>query len=792
MVDGAKSNLTATSSGNLLTANTVYFINPAGSMSWGTTEAHHQHRVRRYDMKYSNAYIEVSSNGITAPASTVVSRNNNADGNMSILIPSSATGNFEDVVNSDTVTNGNYFGWKFTPGAATGQMGFRAFICTQTPLGTATVDIAVTKFMATQVNQTVLNTATASVTGYICIHGETSAAGTTEAASQITVRKAGTLYNLEAYVSANARTTPTTYTIRKNLADTIVTLSVGSTATGIFEDLTNSVSVAVGDEINYKLVTGTGAQNLNLSRIGVLFESTDRITILSSGATPGMGVNANVTTYVAVAGRATANTTESIPQISTGNWYQVTNLGVNVSANTVTLVSTVRFRINANNGNLAASITLSTTGIFEDVSSTDNVIGTDQINYQIVTGATGTALTVRTITCHARRAAPVLYQRNATEAQYTVADTETLKMKRFKTETGYSLADTEILKLKRFKTETGFSVSDTEILKRKYLKTESGYSVADTRTLKRKYFKTETGYSLDDAVTIKRNRKRALVESVGIITDAGTKAINIFRTETGYSLSDTVTSKIKRRRTLAESVGIISDAANKAINIFKTEPGYSITDTVLIKRKFVKLVTELGYGLTDTAAIKRLYPRTQTETGFSVTDTYTRKIKRSLTETAYSVLDTVIKKIKMSRSEASYSVSEDQTLRIMLKRFTSEPGYSVSEADLLKIKRVKQEPAYSVNDTNSSLIIGYVRRFVTETGYFVADTVKVRLRRSLAETIGAVSDAAIGLLKFKVTVTATEGGYSVTDAATVTKVKVVGGVGAVRRYMGSYWSSLRR
>ena len=432
MVDGAKSNLAATSSGNLLTANTTYYINPAGSMGWGTTEAHHQHRVRRYNMQYSNAYIEVSSNGITTAASTVVSRNNNLDGNMSISIPASATGNFEDTVSSDTVTIGNYFGWKFTPGAAAGQMGFRAFICTQTPLGAATADITITKFMATQVNQTVLNTATASATGYICIHGETSAVGTgVETASQITVRKAGTLANLEVYISANARTTPTVYTVRKNVADTLLTVSVGSTATGIFEDITNTVSVAVGDEINYKLVTGTGTQNLNLTRIGVLFESSARITIFSSGATPGFSVAAALTTYVAVTGRATHNTTESIPQILTRNQYQISNLGINISVNAVSDPSTVRFRINAANGNLAASITGSTTGIFEDVSNTDNIISVDQINYQIVAGATGTSFTVRTITCHALRYTPVLYPVTINEGAITIgASTIAVKAKR--------------------------------------------------------------------------------------------------------------------------------------------------------------------------------------------------------------------------------------------------------------------------------------------------------------------------------------------------------------------------
>ena len=244
----------------------------------------------------------------------------------------------------------------------------------------------------------------------------------------------------------------------------------------------------------------------------------------------------------------------------------------------------------------------------------------------------------------------------------------------------------------------------------------------------------------------------------------------IATTETGYSVTDAITTK--RTRTLSEAIGSITDSELLKIKHFKTESGYSVADSELLKIKLSK-----------------------TETGYSITDTYTRKVKRSLSETAYSILaDTVFKKIKMMKSEPSYSVSEDETLKI--KRFKTETGYSVSETDLLKIKRQKQEPGYTVADTNSVQVLGKIRRFVTETGYSVADTLaKVKIsRRTLAETIGAVSDAATRLKGFRFTVTATEGGYSVTDSATVAKIKIkiVGGVGAVRRNIGSYWSSLRR
>jgi hypothetical protein len=65
-----------------------------------------------------------------------------------------------------------------------------------------------------------------------------------------------------------------------------------------------------------------------------------------------------------------------------------------VVSNTVTATSTLRTRKNGANGGGAISISASTTGYFEDTSGTDAIMSTDYVNYQIVTGATGTSLTL--------------------------------------------------------------------------------------------------------------------------------------------------------------------------------------------------------------------------------------------------------------------------------------------------------------------------------------------------------------------------------------------------------------
>lgn len=197
MVIGSSSPLISSSSNAAVPAiNTVYFIKPAGCNAWGTTEAQYQHRVRNQDTKYSNLNVDIGSNAVPG-TSIIISRNNGIDGNVTVSIPSSTTGIFEDLTNSDTLTNGNTFGWKYTPGAATGLISIRSVSCTQTPAAAASADECITRFMCTPVNATTINTSAASTTGYLTLEGEASASGTgTESAAEVTMRKAGTFSHL--------------------------------------------------------------------------------------------------------------------------------------------------------------------------------------------------------------------------------------------------------------------------------------------------------------------------------------------------------------------------------------------------------------------------------------------------------------------------------------------------------------------------------------------------------------------------------------------------------------------
>ena len=61
------------------------------------------------------------------------------------------------------------------------------------------------------------------------------------------------------------------------------------------------------------------------------------------------------------------------------------------------MVSTINLRANSGNAGPAVSITGSTTGTFNDSTDTYSAATTDAINYQVVTGSTGTSIKIALI-----------------------------------------------------------------------------------------------------------------------------------------------------------------------------------------------------------------------------------------------------------------------------------------------------------------------------------------------------------------------------------------------------------
>lgn len=335
---------------------------------------------------YTKLYISVPTNTFTGTG-TVRFRKNTANGNQSASIPAATTGEFQDSSNNDAVASGDNVNYIVTTTA-----GANSF----TVYGITTIFTAntntVTKLI--QNSNTAATTSLAS-TRFMGAAGSALSDGT-ETRTQFKNRTTATLLNFYIDVLANARTSATTFGSRKNTANGNLVVSVPIAGTGIFEDTVNSDSLVSGDLFNYYSTTGAGVGAVSWDANGTDFSTTNNKSHCMSSGVNG-AIAAATTTYYPIGGDQNVNATESLIQLRANFAHTASNLECHLSLNTVTAASTFTFRKNGGNGNQSVSIASSTTGFFEDAVNTDTILTSDELDYQLVTGATGTSLTMNTM-----------------------------------------------------------------------------------------------------------------------------------------------------------------------------------------------------------------------------------------------------------------------------------------------------------------------------------------------------------------------------------------------------------
>ena len=231
---------------------------------------------------------------------------------------------------------------------------------------------------------------------------------------QTIIPKAGSLKNLAVYVSTNTRVTDSTIRLRINASNGTITIPITLGLTGLFEDITHTDAVVAGDLVNYSVETLTGAgESLGVQTFSIDFISTQSQGMLAVGIGAGFTQNANVTNYLPMGGRIGAGTTEADRKLKTYQSFAFSALSIYVTANTVSLPSTLTFRKNGADSGLIATITASTTGYFDSLSATEISNPNDELNFKLTTGATGTSIVVRHIT---------LAHLNFTAATKTITD----------------------------------------------------------------------------------------------------------------------------------------------------------------------------------------------------------------------------------------------------------------------------------------------------------------------------------------------------------------------------------
>lgn len=208
-----------------------------------------------------------------------------------------------------------------------------------------------------------------------------NAANSTEAYVQTYMTYSGTWSGFSLYFRTANASGDTTFTVRKNGVDTAMTITVPQNTTGFFQDLTNTVSVAVGDLVSIG-VTTTAGTTTSVPSITTLFtadsgDSVQYAMMYEPGAFSFTATNR----YFRPAGDCTAAiTTEANAQNMIQHDATIEAIGVYVSANTRTQSTVFYNRINGADGNVSVSVASSATGLqFSDTSS-DAVNAGDLIN----------------------------------------------------------------------------------------------------------------------------------------------------------------------------------------------------------------------------------------------------------------------------------------------------------------------------------------------------------------------------------------------------------------------------
>lgn len=323
----------------------------------------------------SNLRVKVTSNG-RSTATTLKFRKNGADGNQNISIGAGLTGLFEDTTNSDTLADGDFYTIQMTTSTGTGSIAFDS----------VDMKIAVTSGSAKQIHSSgTVSTSSASTTTYQKVAG-TCTSTSTDVLSSFPAPVALTLSNFQIYVTANARSTATTFKSRVDAADGNQSISVGAGLTGFFEDASNSDSLTAGQLYNVSRTTGTGGGTITYANPGFKVV-TDGSGFLFCVL---MNVAASSSLYFPLIGASTGNATEVNVDLPMPFACVASKIALNVTENSSTTNATFKLRDDAADATIAMTIPATTTGVFQDTSHSDSIASGSQMTYSLSGITTGT------------------------------------------------------------------------------------------------------------------------------------------------------------------------------------------------------------------------------------------------------------------------------------------------------------------------------------------------------------------------------------------------------------------
>jgi hypothetical protein len=354
---------------------TALYLLPGGSLSNSGSEVFRQAIIAESGtLSNIRCYVSANSSGATGSLNLRVNTANAA--NQSASIGAGTTGEFIDTGTAQSVTAGNLISQR-TAGVASGSITFERLAIDYIPTDT-------TKTVGVHGHNYGSSFTTASTTRYWALSGASSIQ-TTEATAQIQMRYSGTASHFHCRVSANSRTTTTTTRLRKNAGDSAISASIGSTATGSFDDTSNTESFVSGDEINYSFTTGTGTQAITFQCWTINCTSTSGHYAFSTGN--GLTFNtASNSSICPLNGQQATDTFANQAQKFKRSTF-LSELALYLISNARSTSTTVATYDNSADTALSVSIGSGVSGQLVDSTNVDTVAADDQRALRVTTGS---------------------------------------------------------------------------------------------------------------------------------------------------------------------------------------------------------------------------------------------------------------------------------------------------------------------------------------------------------------------------------------------------------------------
>jgi hypothetical protein len=229
------------------TATTLYYDGIAGDSEGATTTELNQAYKIKVAGTLKNLFVKLAANTLTGNL-TVTGRINNANSAVTVTIGSGSTGNFEDSSNTAALAVDDVINLAATLASGSGSY-------TQ---NVAAISISSTKLGQVLRGQRSAGDVGTSVTRWAQFGWTSFITGTSESTygTSAPIHFTGKAIGLHTTVSVNTITATSTLTTRKNGGAGNQSLSIGSSATGFFEDTTNADFIAYSDSYYVQLATG--------------------------------------------------------------------------------------------------------------------------------------------------------------------------------------------------------------------------------------------------------------------------------------------------------------------------------------------------------------------------------------------------------------------------------------------------------------------------------------------------------------------------------------------------------